>query len=970
MKKIAFLLLLLCYGSICQPAMAQPVDDTKDSLLTTLASLNNKAKVDQLLAIAKQEASVDSAIHYADLALEKAKSLDYERGLLNIYYFTGRKYDDYSRLDDAIAAYDQAEELAVALQDTFMRIKIAYAQGYSQHQMGKSMEGQQSYLHALDLANLVDDPSYKVDIYYGLGELYRLRHDVPQAIKYYSLSEKVSKEVNDKFHQCKIKYGKANVYKISNDTALIRKGIRLLDTLLNSDCLSVEENLRELSLAHTTKGGMHIHLKEYDQGLHHLDISVKYKKILNNSNSLAYSYTEYATMYYRLQQYEKAAYYAELAYQNHGEQDIALRTDVLDNLALCFKDAKDYEKAFFYMHEAYNMKDSLMGHQKTAALAEMEAKYKTKEQEEQLAQQELVLLAQKNQMNQMLLWGLLLLSIIGLLSLRYYYQLRDRNLEVRKSKELEQLKGRFLANISHEFRTPISLIIGPLKQWQAKAESSNLYADHLEIPKQDIQLMTRNADRLQQLISQLLNLSKLEVNQVQLVLEKMNLTDHVKGIVRNFSALSNQREIDLTFTAPEQVIIGRFDQEKISIVLNNLLSNAFKFTPPQGQIKVSLEPVDQEVQIVVSDNGEGIPAEHLPHIFSRFYQADDTTTRMHEGSGIGLALTKELVEIHGGRIEVFSEVGKGTRFVLFFPMKNAKLNPSTAKKEILNFRQTLSIEDANKKAQLSKAATTTVLPPDSAAITVLIVEDNADMRQFVKQCLESQKYQLLEAEDGKAGWQLAKKYLPDLIISDVMMPGVGKDGLTFCKTLKENPLTSHIPVILLTAKANQEDIVMGFDVQADDYISKPFDPKILKARVQNLIQQRKHLKVRFAESIKINADKIAVTSSDQLFIQQITQEIEKQLDNEKFGVKELGAVVNMDRTQLFRKLKALIGMSPSQMIKDMRMQRAKHLLENNVANVSQISQMVGYRNPEYFSQSFKKEFGINPSDLLKKEMNK
>lgn len=969
MKKIAFhFAILLCF-CVHTPAMTQSTSHSNDSLLATLASLEKEAYVDQLLLLAEQQMSIDSAIYYTELAIERATALDYQAGLLQSHYFLGREYDDYSHLDKAMTAYIQAEQLAFNLQDTLMRIKIAYAKGYSLHQMGKSTEGQQSYLQALDLANLIDDQTYKVDIYYGLGELYRIRHDVPEAIKYYSLSEAVSQEVNNQFHLCKIKYAKANVYKIANDTVLVRKGINLLDTLINSGCLSEKDNLRQLSLVHTTKGGMHAHLNEYDKASHHLDISVKYKTILNNPNSLAYSYTEYATMYYRLGKFEKAAHYAELAYQNHDRQDIALRTDVLDNLALCLKDAKDYEKAFFYMHKAYNIRDSLMNHEKTETLAEMEAKYKSKEQEQQLAQQELALLAQKNQMNQMLLWGLLLLSIIGLLSLRYYYQLRDRNLEVRKSKELEQLKGRFLANISHEFRTPISLIIGPLKQWLATAESSTLYADHLEIPKQDIQLMTRNADRLQQLISQLLSLSKLEVNQGQLILQEINLTDHVKGIVKNFSALSNQRQIDLTFTAPEQVIWGSFDQEKISIILNNLLSNAFKFTAQKGKIEVALETKNKAVQIMVSDNGEGISSKHLPHIFNRFYQADDSTTRMHEGSGIGLALTKELVNIHGGQIEAFSELGEGTSFILSFPTQDAMPRESLEKTEILNFRKTVSIEVANHTALLAKAPIMTS-NSDSDRITVLIVEDNSDMRQFVKQCLEKQAYQIFEAEDGKMGWQLAKEYLPDLIISDIMMPGLGKDGLTFCKTVKENPLTSHIPIILLTAKANEEDIVIGFDFQADAYIPKPFDPQVLIARVQNLIKQRKHLKIRFAESIKVNLDEIAVASSDQLFIQQITQEIEKQLDNENFGVRELGQVVNMDRTQLFRKLKALIGMSPSQMIKDMRMQRAKYLLENNVANVSQISQMVGYRNPEYFSQSFKKEFGMTPSELMKKEMKK
>jgi DNA-binding response OmpR family regulator len=409
-----------------------------------------------------------------------------------------------------------------------------------------------------------------------------------------------------------------------------------------------------------------------------------------------------------------------------------------------------------------------------------------------------------------------------------------------------------------------------------------------------------------------------------------------------------------------------FDRDKMEKVLTNLLSNAFKFTSAGGRVRVEISnsrtQMPNVAQIFVSDTGIGIHQEELPHVFDRFYQVDASQTREQEGSGIGLALTKELVELHHGTIDVRSEIGKGTKFTILLPLGNKHLSPG----EIV---QAPTVPD---RVAILDQETILPSPAETHEISdhasreeqqlILVIEDNADVRAYICDYLVAQ-YRVIEANDGIEGVKKAKESIPDLIISDVMMPKM--DGFEVCKQLKQDEKTSHVPVILLTAKAGQENKVEGLETGADDYLTKPFDAKELLVRIKNLIELRRKLRERFSKTQILKPGEIAVTSVDDAFLQKVMSVVEEKLGDEKFGVEQFAREVGMSRSQLHRKVTALIGQTPTDFIRYMRLHRAMDLLKKNTGTVSETAYSVGFSGVSYFSKCFQEQFNMLPSEVKK-----
>lgn len=530
--------------------------------------------------------------------------------------------------------------------------------------------------------------------------------------------------------------------------------------------------------------------------------------------------------------------------------------------------------------------------------------------------------------------------------------LLTEKLEAEKLQELDTLKTRFFTNISHEFRTPLTLLVGPLADLRKKFPNEDL-----------VQVMQRNVNRLQALINQLLDLSKFDAGELKVEIKRGDISQFFSYIFGSFETLAQNKNLHFNVHQSHRSLDAQFDADKLEKITTNLLSNAFKFTPSNGRIGVEVEYIPKETTIdvilTVYDNGIGIDAQRLPRIFDRFYQVDDTSHRNYEGTGIGLALVKELVEILKGRISVKSEVNKGTTFRVAFTLT---ASPADMTATEATFETTHT--DTSISLLLTEAAQEQNLVPADDQPVLLIVEDNPDLRLYLRKIFETQ-YQIIEANDGQQGLEIALQNVPDMVITDLMMPRL--DGFGLCERLKTDERTSHIPVVLLTAKATLTDRLEGLGLGADEYLQKPFNKDELVIRVKNLLQQRRLLREKFSLRLATLPNEPAVGNEvsqqlDNQFIQRIRAVIDAHLSESNFDVDGLCKELGISRTNLHRKLKALTGTSATEFIRKIRLQRAAQLVQQNTLTVSEIAYQVGFESLSYFSKSFQEEFGMSPSE--------
>ena len=554
----------------------------------------------------------------------------------------------------------------------------------------------------------------------------------------------------------------------------------------------------------------------------------------------------------------------------------------------------------------------------------------------------------------------LLLFFLVLFAIRRYemnrIQLRNQ-LELEKVttdslRKLDQLKSVFFANISHEFRTPLTLILGQIESVMTSA------IDIKE--KGKLQVANRNAKRLLTLINELLDLSKLESGTMELAATRQNIVSFLKSLFFSFESLAARKGIDLGFESDADHIPVCFDPDKMEKVFYNLLSNAFKFTPGGGRITVSVgTEQDQLVVIRVKDTGIGIPGDRLEHVFDRFYQVDASSTRENEGSGIGLALARELVELHQGKITVSSKEHAGSEFVVSLPLDTyGPEQPVSGESHSRNLVHE-PVGPASGPGG-TNADPGGVMPEEKErSELILVVEDNTDVRSYIREKLE-ETFRVAEAGNGEEGLKRAQDDIPDLIISDVMMPKM--DGYQFCKAIRADERTSHIPIIMLTARADINDKIDGLETGVDVFLTKPFNARELAANVRNLIHQRIQLRKQYSTSTVIRPSDVTSVSVDQAFLEKVVKTIETHFEDEQFSVESLGAHVNMSVSQLNRKLNALIDQPPGQLIRSLRLQRAADLLGQKAGTVSEICYKVGFSDNAYFSRAFKKQFGCSPSE--------
>ncbi len=539
------------------------------------------------------------------------------------------------------------------------------------------------------------------------------------------------------------------------------------------------------------------------------------------------------------------------------------------------------------------------------------------------------------------------LTITGIYSF-YNFQLNRRLAEAEafRLKELNRAKSQLYTNITHEFRTPLTVILGMAEQM--KKDPKNWFNEGLR-------LIRRNGKQLLNLVNQMLDLSRLESGNMTLKLTNGDVVSFLKYLTESFHSYADSKDIRLHFSSDFKALEMDFDAEKLQNVVMNLLSNAVKFTPSGGDVYLDLRKnahLDESVQLIIRDNGIGISAEHLPYIFDRFYQVDSTTTRRGEGTGIGLALTKELVNLMGGQIVVESQVEEGTKFSIFLPVTQIanKLEEERIEESFNSLQQVVELDKKILSAD----------PKVHSKPVVLLIEDNLDVTQYLSSFL-AVDYQIMTAQNGQDGIIKAIDEIPDLIVSDVMMPE--KDGFEVCETLKKDERTSHIPIILLTAKTDQRSKLEGLTQGADAYLAKPFHTEELLVRIENLIELRRKMQARFqqAEALSELAINTHPTPEEQ-FLQKMIAIVEAHLSDENFGLPQFCKKAGMSRSQLFRKLKALTGESTTYFVRSIRLAKAKELLQTTDLTVSEVAFEVGFGNVSFFSRVFREAFGVSPKE--------
>ncbi|MCX6581585.1 MAG: response regulator [Candidatus Aminicenantes bacterium] len=540
-----------------------------------------------------------------------------------------------------------------------------------------------------------------------------------------------------------------------------------------------------------------------------------------------------------------------------------------------------------------------------------------------------------------------------------------------KLKEMDKIKSRFFANISHEFRTPLTLILGPLEQMLTGPREEE------KAQKNKMRLMLRNSQRLLGLINQLLELSKFDSGQMKLQICRQNIVPFLKGVLHSFDSLALQKELELEFQTQAENISLNYDPVRLEEVFSNLLSNAIKFTPAGGKITMAVKVnkvlpgteggKEQDIlEVSVSDTGPGIPREALAYIFDRFYQADSTYEYHRQGTGIGLAIAKEIIELHHGEIEAISQQdeGMGARFVIRLPMGKAHLKPGEivesfpAPKQLGAPGSVAPVAKEDEEEEIVKG------PEGPGKNIILVVEDSADVREYIRGALEP-LYAVVEAKDGEQGLEKAGEMVPDLIICDVMMPG--KDGFEVCREIKSNRVTSHIPVILLTAKAGEENILTGFETGADDYITKPFSTRILSARIKNLIDIRSRLQENLGREMTLKPVKTAVSKIDREFLKDLQAVINENISDPDFNVDSLCKKLCMSHSNLFRKIEALSGETPTEFIRAYRLKRGAELLKKKSVTILEVAIEVGFSSANYFAKCFKEKFHQLPSEYQEGE---
>ncbi|MDN5212982.1 tetratricopeptide repeat protein [Fulvivirgaceae bacterium BMA12] len=889
-----------------------------------------------------------------------------QKGLISANSHFGVLYEYQGRYRESLMYFLKSLEISKGLSESqdlqtmnlFINLGIIY--GHLQL-FDRALE---YYLKGLAIADDLNDNLAQANVYNGIGIIYNEQGKNKEAISHYQKSLALYKKMGIKMRIGLVTNNIAVAYTDLNDFESALKfhyqSLSIQEEEGNSS--DIVQSLRNIGEVYQLKGDFNKAIDFYERAL----------KTDSSDGNQGVVYRKLGEIYTHLKTYDTAEIYLKKALGLENALDSKTgQMKVYKALSVLYESKGGHATSLFYYKRFTEVKDSLLAQRENDQFKELQTIYETELKEQQLVtkQQELDILQQQKEID--LFWrnvflvGFILLGI-GIIFVYKYLRLRNerkQNLLTVQTElndqltQIDQMKSQFFANISHEFRTPLTLILGPIDELIEEA--------HEKKAVHRLQLVKSNAQRLQKLINQMLDLSKVDMGKLELRASQQDIVALSKGIFFSFQSLSQKNQITQKFDCREEQIFLFFDQEKMEQILMNLLSNAFKFTREMGEVSMSLKRIENKhrsgVEITIKDTGVGIVKDHLPYIFDRFFQVSKADVKEHEGTGIGLALTKELTLLHKGTIDVESEIGEGTSFRLWFQSGNEHLS----KNQIVSIRTSQVKKEYNiHEHDLQSKEYATENNPDNPAPgtgkpLVLIVEDHKDLRKYIKDGFDND-YNIIEASNGREGVDIALSEIPDLIISDVMMPEM--DGYNLCKELKTNIKTSHIPIILLTAKTEEKHKIQGLENEADDYLVKPFNTKELGARVKNLILTRKKLQALFKSSVMVNPKEVEVSSMEEVFLQKLMDYMEEHVSDETFGVEQLSGMMGMSRVNLYRKMQAIMNCTPSTFIQRFRLERAKDLLGKNAGTIAEISYAAGFSSPTYFTKCFREYYGCTPKE--------
>ena len=811
----------------------------------------------------------------------------------------------------------------------------------------------------------------------NIGLIYLRQKNFSKALSYFLNSEASFKEMNHARGLCSVYNNLGVVYKEMDELDVA------VDYYEKALKLGTEiDNKKTISNVYRNLGNIYSLQGDFSRAMDYFQKNLTIKKEIGDKNHMIAAMIDIGSLYLELGKPVKAEQWCKKAYEQASEFNYL---EEIVNSCKCLKTAYhelgNINKAYLFQNKYYTSRDSLDKLENKGEVTRMAMNYEFEKQhladslamvEERLntklAYQE-NLNKEKNRQRTFLFAGIVILFIAAALYSRLLYvrrnnkRLEEKNkiieYEKQRAEESERSKEQFFSNVSHEFRTPLTLIMGPVEKMLSRAQNEN--------EKRELGIIQRSANRLYSMINELLNLYKLESGKIKLRAEKIDIVALVKRHVQSFESLGDQKDIKLLFASKYSECYVYADVEKLEKIMNNLLSNACKFTDDGGEVDVNITCKDDnenEVQVSVTDTGIGIPEDKISNVFDRFYQVTDTDNRGYEGTGIGLALTKELVELHHGTIWVKSELGKGSTFTFTIPKGKDHLKPEEINTDGENSEQSEDSFDSNKTEAIDQPVRADQSETKKGLPILLIVEDNADMRSYLRSCFDENQYKVEEAKDGEQGLIKAIETVPDLIISDVMMPKM--DGNEMCAAVKSDERTSHIPVILVTARSSVEQKIKGIETGADVYLPKPFNAQELEVWVKKLIEQRKKLRESFMRNLKPGLDFALedVPGVDQKFIQKAISVVEEYISDSEFSVEKFGQEMAMSRVQLHRKLKALTDQSASEFVRTIRLKKAASYLRSDGAKVSEAAYNFGFNNHSYFSKCFASEYGMTPTEYI------
>lgn len=897
------------------------------------------------LYFAHNRTDQEKALYYTKVAESIAVDKGLPYVLADAKHFKGAALQRMGDYDDARESYEEALVLfrKYDIRKGIMKSTTNMASLY--YDQSRFEEAVELYIEALTITKELDHRNEEARILNYLGSLYKFLGQMDKSIESYEQALALVQELDFKvgISACLTNLGAAymDVKQYEKARGYLGQALEIKHEL--GDKLGASRVLNNLGLTY-------IRTENYQLADDAFERSLALGKEVNNPKQINIVELSLAESLYKQNRYAESVEYLN---------NVIDRFDRLDDLEIGLKaygrlaDAQarlgDYEGAYESSAKYTKLNDSLVARKIEVATNEVEAKYqneqKRKEMELLVAENNLKELELKRRVNERNV--IVVLVIIALFIAGMFYNLyRVKQKTNKKLKELDSAKSNFFANISHEFRNPLTLIVGPISRLLA---SKSLTEDE----KSNLTLVNRNADRLLKLVDQLLEMSRIEAGSRNLKVSKAPIFNFLSTFIESFTYAAGEKQIEFKVEIePSQESVW-FDKDAVEKITSNLLSNAIKYTPSNETIICRSFLKDDHWHFEVKNSGIVLPKQLLEKVFDRFYQLNENTS----GVGLGLSLVKELVHLHKGSVKAESTSDGWTTFEVVLPVGEGVFSADEFSVEVSGEPEASHIISDPEIAVPEEEMV------DDGKPIVLIVEDNSEVRNYVSNIFRPE-YSILTAENGETGIEQARRHVPDIIISDVMMPVT--DGITLSNTLKTDERTSHIPIVLLTAKAGAQNELEGLKMGIDDYITKPFKEEMLVLKVANLLQARDRLREKYSREIILKPQDIAVNSTDELFLKRLQKVLDEQLIDISFNSEAFGKAIGMSRMHLHRKLKALTGLTTSEFIRSQRLKLAAKMLTESDMNVSEIGYSVGFNNHAYFSKSFKDLYNCSPSEYAKR----